>query len=281
MPAAAAGGFWARLLVPAAGRAHEAGSQRHGRPCERQPRQPARPPRSVAPATRVSSASAARGSQRPLREAPPALRLASPRLPRAAERLCRGQPAPSVAEEGRGCFTVELPAAPFPSSAAAPAAASRRGAGARCVTWSSAALPVRASSNGSAPAGPRRPISWRLVPLPRSFSERIQRRLGKLPVRARPGRSPRLASPAPQPRRSPHARGRGLYLSYLGGWLRSRERGGRKAELPVALVLPSRAFTHTFTCTDLKVQFRQGDGGTGKRGESSLDQTCHKRRTSK
>lgn len=34
-------------------------------------------------------------------------------------------------------------------------------------------------------------------------------------------------------------------------------RGDGKAELPVALVLPSRALSHTFTCTDLKVQFHQ------------------------
>lgn len=176
---------------------------------------------------------------------------------------------------------------PSPRRRLPPGAARARGA---LPAGSAAALPVRASSNGSAPAGPRRPISGRLVPLPRSFSERIRRRSGKSylcapgPAALRAAPSPalsRLASPEPQPRRSPHARGRGLYLSYLGGWLRSWERGGRKAELPVALVLPSRAFTHTFTCTDLKVQFRQGDGGTGKRGESSLDQTCHKRRTSK
>lgn len=154
----------------------------------------------------------------PLRGAARRLRAGSPLPPFPFPPLGGGGP--------RGCFPA------------------RRGAGARCVTWSSAAaLPVRASSNGSAPAGPRRPISWRLVPLPRSFSERIRRRSGKLPVRARLSVTSR-AQPAPQPRRSPHARGRGLYLSYLGGWLRSRERGGRKAELPVALVLPSQAFTH-------------------------------------
>lgn len=68
-------------------------------------------------------------------------------------------------------------------------------------------------------------------------------------------------------------RGVAVYLSltFLAGLgmkekKKSQRRGGgvegreekKKEELPVALVLPSLSLPHTFTCTDLKVQFHQG-----------------------
>lgn len=92
---------------------------------------------------------------------------------------------------------------------------------------------------------PRRPISARLVPLPAPLVKESSTARESYLCAPGPAALPCRAPPALQPRRSPHARGRGLYLSCLGGWLWSRERGGRKAELPVALVLPSRAFTRT------------------------------------
>lgn len=127
--------------------------------------------------------------QRPPGEAPTALRLIAPRLAASARSVRGGGKQGGKERELLWRWNCPPPQRRFPLSpsllpslplgGAGPRGClpARSGAGARCVTWSSvAALPVRASSNGSAPAGPRRPISWRLVPLPRAFSERIQRR---------------------------------------------------------------------------------------------------------
>lgn len=119
-------------------------------------------------------------------------------------------------------------------------------------------------------------------PSPRSFSERIQRRSGKLPVRVRPGRSP-VPSPAGAPAPPlPTCQGEGALPVLPRRLAVEPGEGGKESRITSSSgsAVPG-VHTHTFTCTDLKVQFRQADGGTGKRGESSLDQTCHKRRTSK
>lgn len=119
-------------------------------------------------------------------------------------------------------------------------------------------------------------------PSPRSFSERIRRCSGKLPVRARPGRSP-VPSPAGAPAPPlPTCQGEGALPVLPRRLAVEPGEGGKESRITSSSgsAVPG-VHTHTFTCTDLKVQFRQADGGTGKRGESSLDQTCHKRRTSK
>ncbi|XP_027705808.1 grainyhead-like protein 2 homolog isoform X3 [Vombatus ursinus] len=113
-----------------------------------------------------------------------------------------------------------------------------------------------------------RSSSLRLVP----FSERIRLLARKLPVAAQVRHfSPALCLPFATSEENPAAPRRLRALATCEGgpllippfrlgegaseveWLR----GNGKAELPVPLVLPSRALAHTFTCTDLKVQFRQ------------------------
>lgn len=195
---------------------------------------------------RPGAASASRGTHGP------APLLAWPRLLSAA-----GRAPPSAA--GRRCWTVELPAAPapaplffflsFPFPSRRPRGASRRGRAARCVRYLALSggsfLTCARLCQWQRTWRPRRPISARLVPLPAPLVKESSAARESYLCAPGPAALPCRAPPAPQPRRSPHARGRGLYLSCLGGWLWSRERGGRKAELPVALVLPSRAFTRT------------------------------------
>lgn len=177
-------------------------------------------------------------------------------------------------------FSFPLLSLPFPP-AAAPRCLPARGA---FVTWARrrllphlcAPLPMAAHL---APAPPNQRAAR---PSPRSFSERIRRCSGKLPVRARLGRSP-VPSPAGAPAPPlPTCQGEGALPVLPRRLAVEPGEGGKESRITSSSgsAVPG-VHTHTFTCTDLKVQFRQADGGTGKRGESSLDQTCHKRRTSK
>lgn len=232
---------------------------------------------------RPGAASASRGTHGP------APLLAWPRLLSAA-----GRAPPSAA--GRRCWTVELPAAPAPAPlffllslpfppAAAPRCLPARARGAvrslpgarrRLLPHLCAPLPM-AAHLAAAPPNQRA-----ARPSPRSFSERFQRCSGKLPVRARPGRSP-VPSPAGAPAPPlPTCQGEGALPVLPRRLAVEPGEGGKESRITSSSgsAVPG-VHTHTFTCTDLKVQFRQADGGTGKRGESSLDQTCHKRRTSK
>lgn len=170
----------------------------------------------------------------------------------------------------------------FPSRRRRPRDASRRavrslpGARRRLLPHLCAPLPM-AAHLAAAPPNQRA-----ARPSPRSFSERIQHCSGKLPVRARPGRSP-VPSPAGAPAPPlPTCQGEGALPVLPRRLAVEPGKGGKESRITSSSgsAVPG-VHTHTFTCTDLKVQFRQADGGTGKRGESSLDQTCHKRRTSK
>lgn len=72
------------------------------------------------------------------------------------------------------------------------------GRGAGALPGLAAGLPARLFQ-WQRTCGPGRPISARLGPRPRSFTERIRRRSGKLPVRARPRSAPSPARPARVP----------------------------------------------------------------------------------
>lgn len=132
----------------------------------------------------------------------------------------------------------------------------------------SAPLPMAAHLREPRSQSPRS-SSLGLVP----FSERIQLLARKLPVAAQVRHFLLCGCPLPPFGRDSAPPGRlrarapcegAPPLSHLSGQVRARAgerarvvRGDGKAELPVALVLPSRALSHTFTCTDLKVQFHQ------------------------
>ncbi|CAI9155459.1 unnamed protein product [Rangifer tarandus platyrhynchus] len=76
---------------------------------------------------------------------------------------------------------------------------------------------------------------------------------GKRSTKSAPNTDPQL----PRPAAGLQACRRSTQVRARAGERARVVRGDGKAELPVALVLPSRALSHTFTCTDLKVQFHQ------------------------
>lgn len=225
---------------------------------------------------------AARGQGPPQ---PPGARVACA-APGPASPPQRGRPGPSVRGGGRAALldggTARRPSAgspvllfffPFPSVPLPPAAAPRC-LPARCARYlalgGGSFLTCARLCQWQRTWRPRRPISARLGPLPAPLVK--ESGAARESYLCAPGPAALLPLPTCQGEGALPVLPRRLAVEPGEGGKESRITSSSGSAVP-------GVHTHTFTCTDLKVQFRQAVGGTGKRGESSLDQTCHKRRT--